>query len=87
MAVRGHDHAFRVETRGGLDVQHAEAILAEGRDDFLVVTLVVDQDVGALQELLGALGGDQDQGETVGDLLEAVLHGDSSHTGDSEACP
>jgi signal transduction histidine kinase len=82
---KGTHIAFQIPVQGRLDVDqghvglhHAGCNLAQRRDDRLVF-LAVDEGVGALLQLLGADGGHLNQLETVGDLLGAVLDGDSSH--------
>ena len=60
-----------------LDSDRASRHLAQGGDNFLVVR--VHQGPIALEQLLGAAGGRQNQLEAVGNLLEAIFYSYSRH--------
>jgi hypothetical protein len=51
--------------------------LAEGRHDFLIITF--HEWPRAFEQLLGALGGSEDQFEAIGDLLKTIFYGNSRH--------
>ena len=65
------------EGEGGGGVGEGEG--AQGGDGGLVVAL--DHGAGAAGDLAGALGGEDDEGETVADLFEAVFDGDAGQGG------
>jgi hypothetical protein len=51
--------------------------LAESRHDFLIITF--HEWPRAFEQLLGALGGSEDQFEAIGDFLKTIFYGNSRH--------
>ena len=49
------------------------------RHDRVLVVVAIDGQFLAAAEVAGALGGQQDQLEAVGDLLDAIFDGDARH--------
>src|SRR5262249_59119387 len=64
---------------GVLDPNLGGTDLTERGDDLLVVR--TDQGSRAFEQLLRAPGGEQHELEAIGDVLEAVFHGNACHFG------
>ena len=49
------------------------------RDDRVLVVVAIDRQLLAAADVAGALRGQQDELEAVGDLLDAIFDGDARH--------
>src|SRR5574341_1871358 len=75
------DNELTVVGFAGRGVQSDLALgdFPEGHDDLLIVVLVVNQGLGALEELFGPFGGNGDKGKPALNLFQAVFDADPGH--------